>query len=138
MAKMQKERLALLRDALRAPLPPKTTFDLKEWRKKDGCGAVCCAVGLAMGMPEFNKMGLSAVNGYYIESDVPSFAGRARWPAVNALFGLTEKQSLWLFHHGDYGWRDNILPTEVADRIDALMQGGTLNKARAILKGDVS
>lgn len=133
---MHTDRLALLSARLRQPLPKRTTFDLSDWQEKTECGTTCCAVGLAMTMPEFKKMGLkrSTLAGVAL----PKFGSYDNWAAVNALFGIEHSTSLWLFALRQYPNRYRTLPTEVADRIDALIAGGTLTKAKAIMKGEVT
>lgn len=133
---MHTDRLALLSARLRKPLPKHTTFDLSRWQRKTECGTACCAVGLAMTMPEFKKMGLKKDMSMGVT--LPTFGIYENWGAVHEFFGLKHQTAVWLFDKYEYPSRSRTLPTEVADRIDALIAGGTVAKAKAIMKGKVT
>lgn len=129
---MHTDRLALLSARLRKRLPKNTKFYMGYWRKERDCETVCCAIGLAASMPQFRKMGLKLENGAWF--DFPVFDGEREFSAAARLFECEYETAIWLFAPESYkGPRGDITPTEVADRIDALIVGGTLAAAKKIL-----
>jgi len=120
-----RERLALLAERLREPLPAGTIFNMGVWRVERDCGTVACAVGLAMAMPEFQAEGLSARSemrtpGYFSPLIHPGYTSMA---AVTEFFRLPFLEADFLFSPDSYERRSDTTPGEVADRIDASLAG---------------
>lgn len=113
---MNKERLLMLADALDkdAGLARGIKFDLGVWLSRDrpgryghSCGTTGCAIGLALVLPAFNKLGFVPEREETTTSDIhttrPKYVdpstGRisANWQAVERFFDLTNQDAEWLF-----------------------------------------
>lgn len=136
--KMHKDRLLLLAKKLRelAKKPPKKfKFDLRYWglqrEERAGkkptkltCATSACAVGSAMLMPEFQKLGLKAdldpnsdtISGKVLM--VPVYKWYRAFKAVEQFFGITDDQALYLFEPGYYKVKHRTDPALVAARIE--------------------
>ena len=117
---MIKSRLLILADRLEAiaKRPPKgRTFELSAWLRKEPCGTVCCAVGEAMLIPRFKKLGLGMkANHMDAHCFSPHFRNDTGWSAVDAFFGLSGKQAEKLFSPVNYSLEDRN-PSTVAARL---------------------
>ena len=71
------------------------------WKKENICQTTACAVGLACLSGEFKADNLKyARNG--LGNIYPIYAEDDRWDAVEAFFGLTEKEAIDLFYEDSY------------------------------------
>jgi hypothetical protein len=124
---MNDERLLMLADHLdKREVTPEHGFNLSDWRCETACGTVCCAIGDACDIPEFQAQGLVATQHRYSARTLcPQFAGFFRgWGAVEEFFGLGAFQARYLFSGDDYPNRNDTPPSEVAARIRAFVKSG--------------
>ena len=116
---MHKQRLLTLAKYLRAEVNPKK-FDMEYWK----CGSVCCAVGHAASIPEFNKLGFTIKK--QIKTSrycAPGYKGHVSWDAIRKFFNLSDPESDYLF--SSFCYRDSkILPSTVANRIEKFVKSG--------------
>ncbi len=119
--KMKKDRLLLLAKELlklNKKAPKGWKFDLTWWaeRKEERhgkiptkltCATSACAVGTAMLLPQFRKLGLKAEMdpGYYGLMR-PVFRGEKDFKAVEKFFGIERAQALYLFDPSEYHAKD--------------------------------
>jgi hypothetical protein len=117
---MHTERLSILRDALRAHADDiKHHFDLLEWVGKKGCDTFYCACGFAATLTKLQAQGFGLDN-YVVVFHTPDYIWRG-WSAVRHFFELNPDQAHWLF--AEFSYASGAGPLEVADRIDALLNG---------------
>ncbi len=115
---MHADRLRLLADHLEKNVKDEK-FKIDHWK----CGSVCCAVGHAGDVSEFQELGfrietlrsLGGLNGVpTLEDDVYTYD---EWDAVMKLFGVTWKQSQWLFSGRYYPSKWSTTRKEVIERL---------------------
>jgi hypothetical protein len=120
---MRQDRLDLLADFLRDEVP-EDHFDLGTWRYGcenekalllHQCGAVACAVGWACTMPRFKEAGL-----HTNWTGSPVYGGYLGWNAVQAFFGLEQREAYALFSTDNYG--EGASPLDVAQRIQLFLK----------------
>jgi hypothetical protein len=121
------ERLLKLADLLEqdADNPKGVKFDLGLWAthgsrgkfpdklEKLDCKTTACAVGLACLSGVFAADGLTWTPDKHDNAIEPIFAGEDGFPAVEAFFGLSWKQSSYLFT--DDAYQRDCLPTQGAE-----------------------
>lgn len=84
-------------------------FNLKVWRIKNGCSTICCAMGLAMALPEFRNEGLKQLPMGIAYNEFFGFK------AASELLGITEFEAQMLFAPDAYHRHDD--PHIVSTRI---------------------
>ncbi len=123
------EKLLLLAPRLRA-VPP-AQFDLETWGTvSPQCDTICCAVGHATFMPEFQALGLSnyVADGHLIpvyEEQTTCVDYGDSIEGICDFFGISYQEFLYLFTEDDYNILDGetqILPSQVADRIEEFVR----------------
>lgn len=111
-------RLKTLADAL--DRMPETQFDIGDWKSE--CGTVCCAVGLAGDIPEFQSAGFSLrKTGDSDPAYFPIFGEISGFSAVELFFGLGYSEVRWVFVGVSYPDPAEVTPGDVARRIRALL-----------------
>lgn len=112
---MHTDRLLLLADRLDEFEPAK--FNICTYYSANECGTICCALGLATTMPEFEELGLERTHG-----GVPLYEGYVALGAARLLFGLDIKEAGDLFLPYGYAASPNLpTPKEVAAKIRRLV-----------------
>ncbi len=115
---MNAERLLRLADHLDT-VPPEL-FDLAHWGSRVPCGTVCCAVGHACLMPEFQAAGFRAV--WDEDGFEPEFSGLTDWDATELFFGIGHVTALCLFSAQSYPVGAPATAAQVAARIRAFVR----------------
>jgi hypothetical protein len=96
MKKFQAKRL--LKFAKKLGTVSEKYFDIAvTWREEKPCGTVCCALGWACTMPEFNRAGLA-----FGKYDMPFYREYEFGQAGREFFGLTEEEEDSLFYWSGY------------------------------------
>ncbi|MBF3563881.1 hypothetical protein ISF73_11190 [Burkholderia pseudomallei] len=139
---MHIERLKMLSSMLKTVNP--NHFDLGDWvdspwstreaiaipnddlrQRIVDCGTTACAVGWACMMPEFQAQGLNYKwdTVCYSSALSPTYEGEESWLAVCNFFEIDRPTADYLFSHHEYEVGRATEPSEVAERIDALIRG---------------
>lgn len=109
---MYVDRLLLLAERLDTFEPER--FDIRTYYSKNPYGTICCALGLATTMPEFQELGLKRNP----VDEMPVYMGRFGTGAAQALFGLEPGECGRLFMPYAYAPPPNeTTPQVVAARI---------------------
>ena len=123
---MHAERLLRLADHLEttvAAMPPER-FNMRTWGMESRCGTVCCALGHAAQIPEFQELGLRLEWEHDEATDTRHadviYRERIGYGAAQAFFDLTPEGSRWLFRAADYAGAP-VTPAVVAARIRELV-----------------
>lgn len=119
MPTMEKKRLLKLARLLEEDAKNKTgiKFDLgvigapsgpegwkrTEWEPAVDCGTAACAVGLACLSGAFKRAGLGYVRRLSNQIE-PIYRGVTGWGAETSFFGITSKESEFLFNSCSYPW----------------------------------
>lgn len=125
---MNIERMTHLRDML-TMIPPER-FNLRGWRS--ACGTTACAIGWALEMPYFQKLGFTKGVDFYGETTFcPEYMGQDGFEAIGLFFDISRDEAVRLFfdisyrHHGEWatpeGWEKPIPIEMVIARIDELL-----------------
>jgi hypothetical protein len=115
-----KIRLKILRDHLvKISNKPQRgrKFDLIEWRST--CGTSACAIGEACYIPALRARGLK----FNRHEWHPQYLCLLGLSAVDEFFGLTPRETRYLFMPLSYPVNDWHSPLAVADRITAMLEG---------------
>lgn len=91
-------RLLTLANALDKPLPRGMRFDLTHWFKKNHCGTVGCAMGVACTIPSFQRLGLKLDSCY----SQPDYQGYSGVQAAERFFEIDYYDAHSLFMPDDY------------------------------------
>jgi hypothetical protein len=119
---MNKQRLLILAKHLDKHVEPQE-FNLSYWRYDEAqCGTVACACGHAASVPAFKELGFRLEDRTnYLGTDYTIRFGNYRgWKAVEAFFGLNDKDSIYLFSASRYEGLPG--PKEVAARIEEFVK----------------
>lgn len=143
---MHVERLNMLSNLLKTANP--NHFDLGDWvdtpwstdealaipngdlrQRVIECDTTACAVGLACMTPEFQAQGLNYKwDTACLHSALsPTFEGEESWTAVCNFFEIDRPTADRLFSHHEYADGRETEPSQVAERIDALVRGESIN-----------
>lgn len=140
------DRLLMLRDRLRDVHEQHLYFSMRNWfvpetdiinGVKIKCGTASCALGHASLIPALNELGLTGGGGSPIYYDPLTKRFSAGFTAGADIFGLTNRQSRYLFDEEHY-WpagapiasEEKVTALEVANRItDFVACGGLVGAA---------
>lgn len=90
---MNREALIKLREIMLKMAPAE--LNMREWY----CGSAACAAGTAMMHPWFNERGFIPTKS---GNPKPWFQGAQSWTAVDLFFGLTRRQTDYIFYAESY------------------------------------
>lgn len=121
-----KERLLLIADHL-AKNVDSERFNLKKWSSSGtatlhNCGSVGCAIGHAVSIPKFRKLGFKLSSDF----SVPEYRGDFAWLAVKKFLDLNYSSAVYLFDPYKYRGRSTTPKSAVVRRIRKFVKEGRL------------
>lgn len=106
-----------LEDDLPGLLGPRDVFHMGEWSLEHQCGTAACAAGWAIHHEKIPGVRLVRLPPHV--AFVPTYRGSSHYRALASALGLTERETIKVFHPDEYEVHHplDITPADVARRI---------------------